>query len=92
MRARRVPVDYASHSPLVEPIQAQVLDALAGVAAAPGTVAVVSGIDGQLVDGSVMDGGYWYRSLREPVQFTAPCRPWPPWGTGSSSRCARTRC
>ncbi|HEY1620224.1 MAG TPA: SDR family NAD(P)-dependent oxidoreductase [Streptosporangiaceae bacterium] len=69
VRARRVEVDYASHSPLVEPIQAQVLDALAGVAAAPGTVAVVSGIDGQVVDGSVMDGGYWYRSLREPVQF-----------------------
>src|SRR6202050_1657850 len=69
VRARRVEVDYASHSPLVEPIRAQVLDALAGVAGAPGTVAVISGIDGQVVDGSVMDDGYWYRSLREPVQF-----------------------
>src|ERR1700683_2579491 len=68
-RARRVEVDYASHSPLVEPIQAQVLDALAGVAAAPGTVAVVSGIDGPGGDGAGMDDGYWYRSLREPVQF-----------------------
>ena len=69
MRARRVEVDYASHSPLVDQVRGQVEDALAGVAAQPGTVAVVSGIDGQVIDGTVMDGGYWYRSLREPVQF-----------------------
>ena len=50
-------------------VRGQVEDALAGVAAQPGTVAVVSGIDGQVIDGTVMDGGYWYRSLREPVQF-----------------------
>ena len=69
VRARRVEVDYASHSPLVEAVRGRVEDALAGVAARPGTVTVVSGVDGQVVDGSVMDGGYWYRSLREPVQF-----------------------
>src|SRR6202050_213260 len=69
VRARRVEVDYASHSPRIEAVRGQVEDALAGVTALPGTVAVVSGIDGQAVDGSVMDGGYWYRSLREPVQF-----------------------
>jgi malonyl CoA-acyl carrier protein transacylase len=69
VRARRVEVDYASHSPRIEAVRGQVEDALAGVTAAPGTVAVVSGIDGQVVAGSVMDGGYWYRSLREPVQF-----------------------
>src|SRR6202050_4631907 len=69
VRARRVEGDYASHSPLVDQVRGQVQDALAGVSAQPGTVAVVSGIDGQVADGTVMDGGYWYRSLREPVQF-----------------------
>ena len=38
VRARRVEVDYASHSPLVEAVRGQVEDALASVAAAPGTV------------------------------------------------------
>src|SRR6202050_371393 len=69
VRARRVEVDYASHSPLVDQVRGQVQDALAGVSAQPGTVAVGSGIDGRVADGTVMDGGYWYRSLREPVQF-----------------------
>jgi NADP-dependent 3-hydroxy acid dehydrogenase YdfG/acyl carrier protein len=69
VRARRVEVDYASHSPVVEGVRGQVEDALAGVTAQPGTVTVVSGADGQVLDGTVMDGGYWYRSLREPVQF-----------------------
>ena len=69
VRARRVEVDYASHSPSIEAVRGQVEDALAGVTALPGTVAVVSGAGGQVIDGAVMDGGYWYRSLREPVQF-----------------------
>ena len=69
VRARRVEVDYASHSPLVDQVRGQVQDALVGVTAQPGTVAMVSGISGDFVDGTVMDGGYWYRSLREPVQF-----------------------
>jgi acyl transferase domain-containing protein len=69
VRARRVEVDYASHSPRIDPIRRRVEDALASVTALPGTVTVVSGVDGQVIDGAVMDGGYWYRSLREPVQF-----------------------
>src|SRR6202050_1205886 len=69
VRARRVEVDYASHSPRIDAVRSQVEDALAGVSAQPGTVAVGSGIDGRVADGTVMDGGYWYRSLREPVQF-----------------------
>src|ERR1700683_629595 len=69
VRARRVEVDYASHSPRIDAVRSQVEDSLAGISAQPGTVAVMSGADGQLIDGAVMDGGYWYRSLREPVQF-----------------------
>src|ERR1700689_4439945 len=69
VRARRVEVDYASHSPRIEAVRGQVEDSLAGISAQPGTVAVMSGADGQLIDGAVMDGAYWYRSLREPVQF-----------------------
>ncbi len=69
VRARRVEVDYASHCPAIETVRGQVEDALAGVSAAPGTVTVVSGADGHVIDGTVMDAQYWYRSLREPVQF-----------------------
>src|ERR1700684_3515307 len=69
VRARRVEVDYASHSPRIDAVRSQVEDSLAGISAQPGTVAVMSGADGQLIDGPVMERAYWYRSLREPVQF-----------------------
>ncbi|RKT56259.1 type I polyketide synthase [Saccharothrix australiensis] len=65
--ARRVPVDYAAHSPQVEVVRERLLADLAGVVSGVGGVPFYSTVTGASV-GSV-DAAYWYRNLREPVRF-----------------------
>ncbi|MFC4533180.1 type I polyketide synthase [Sphaerisporangium dianthi] len=71
VRAQRIPVDYASHSPQVERIRDEVLRLLAPVAPTPPELPFVSGVTGQWADPAVdrLDARHWYRSLREPVRF-----------------------
>ncbi|MCZ7417121.1 SDR family NAD(P)-dependent oxidoreductase [Streptomyces sp. WMMC897] len=70
VRARRVPVDYASHSVQVEDIRTRLLEALAGVEPHESRVPVISTVTGGVLDTSTMDAAYWYANLREPVRFT----------------------
>ncbi|WP_202238203.1 type I polyketide synthase [Actinacidiphila reveromycinica] len=70
VRARVLPVDYASHSPQVEELEAQIRGALDGLAPQVGRVVVVSSLTGGVIDGSAMDAGYWYESLRATVRFS----------------------
>ncbi|MGW5582236.1 SDR family NAD(P)-dependent oxidoreductase, partial [Micromonospora chokoriensis] len=65
VRARRVKVDYASHCPLVEPVEVELALLLDGVQPLPGVVPVFSTVEG----GGVMDAAYWYRNLRQPVRL-----------------------
>ncbi|UMP03509.1 NmvAII [Amycolatopsis sp. EV170708-02-1] len=69
VRAKRIPVDYASHSVQVEQIRAELLDVLAGVVPVAGRVPLFSTVTGELVDGSGLDAAYWYRNLRQTVEF-----------------------
>ncbi|MFI6458806.1 acyltransferase domain-containing protein, partial [Streptosporangium amethystogenes] len=73
VRARAVEVDYASHSPLVEPLRETVLEALAGIVPRRGEVAFYSTVEGEAVgrplDTTGLDGGYWYRNLRNSVRL-----------------------
>ncbi|KAK1176733.1 acyltransferase domain-containing protein, partial [Streptomyces sp. NBS 14/10] len=69
VRARRVPVDYASHSPQVEVVRDELLDVLGPVVPGPGEVPLYSSVTGGLVDGSGLDAGYWYTNLRQTVRF-----------------------
>ncbi|KAK1176716.1 SDR family NAD(P)-dependent oxidoreductase, partial [Streptomyces sp. NBS 14/10] len=69
VRARRVPVDYASHSPQVEVVRDELLDVLGPVAPGAGEVPLYSSVTGGLVDGSGLDAGYWYTNLRQTVRF-----------------------
>ncbi|MEV6380910.1 type I polyketide synthase [Streptomyces sp. NPDC051773] len=75
VRARRVAVDYASHSSHVEGIRPELLDTLADITPLPARVPLYSTVDrGEVVlgeDGPRLDGAYWYRNLREPVAFAA---------------------
>ncbi|MEU5299169.1 acyltransferase domain-containing protein, partial [Streptomyces umbrinus] len=67
VRARRIPVDYASHSAQVEAIKDELADLLAPVVAREPSVPFYSTVDpGRPV---VTDGAYWYRNLRRPVRF-----------------------
>ncbi|MCF3101769.1 SDR family NAD(P)-dependent oxidoreductase [Streptomyces roseoverticillatus] len=72
VRARRVDVDYASHSAHVEAVREQVLEALAPVRPRAPRVPFFSTVDGRWIDGddaAAFDAGYWYRNLRETVRF-----------------------
>ncbi|MFG2191741.1 beta-ketoacyl synthase N-terminal-like domain-containing protein, partial [Streptomyces sp. NPDC048639] len=69
IRARRIPVDYASHTRHVEEIRAELAEALGPVTPLSGEVPFFSTTQAELVDTSALDGGYWYRNLRQRVRF-----------------------
>ncbi|MDT0393587.1 SDR family NAD(P)-dependent oxidoreductase [Streptomyces edwardsiae] len=74
VRARRIGVDYASHSSHVEEIEGDIVRVLAGIAPRTGDIAVFSSLTGDLAAGEDMDAGYWYRNLRGTVEFEQATR------------------
>jgi acyl transferase domain-containing protein/NADPH:quinone reductase-like Zn-dependent oxidoreductase/NADP-dependent 3-hydroxy acid dehydrogenase YdfG/acyl carrier protein len=74
VRAREIPVGYASHSAMVEEIRGELLEACAGVVAVSGGVPFFSTVTGGLLDTAGLDGEYWYRNLRGTVQFEGAVR------------------
>ncbi|MFE4061804.1 beta-ketoacyl synthase N-terminal-like domain-containing protein, partial [Streptomyces sp. NPDC059096] len=69
VRARRIPVDYASHSAHVEEIRADVEKAVAGVSPRPSEVPFFSTVTATDIDTTELDAAYWYRNLRSQVRF-----------------------
>ncbi|WP_205876684.1 type I polyketide synthase [Mycobacterium camsae] len=69
VRARRLEVDYASHSAQVEAIGAELVEALSGITPCSSQVGFISTVTGEVIDGAELDGQYWYRNLRQSVQF-----------------------
>ncbi|MFE0603975.1 type I polyketide synthase [Streptomyces sp. NPDC058871] len=69
VRARLIEVDYASHSSHVEEIREQLLADLAGVAPGSGSVPFFSTVTGGWLDTKALDAEYWYRNLRQTVEF-----------------------
>jgi acyl transferase domain-containing protein/thioesterase domain-containing protein/NADP-dependent 3-hydroxy acid dehydrogenase YdfG len=69
VRAREIPVGYASHSAQVEPVRDRLLAELASLKPRPGTIPFYSAVTGGRLDGEQLDVGYWYRNLRQPVLF-----------------------
>ncbi|MFQ6398588.1 SDR family NAD(P)-dependent oxidoreductase [Nocardia sp. KC 131] len=67
--AKRIPVDYASHSEAVESVRDRVLAELDGVVPVSGSVPFFSTVLADYVDTEGLDAGYWYRGLRERVRF-----------------------
>ncbi|WP_376775857.1 SDR family NAD(P)-dependent oxidoreductase [Kutzneria kofuensis] len=68
-RARVIPVDYASHSAVVEELEAELLDVLAPITPRSASVPFFSTVTGDWVDGSELSASYWYTNLRETVRF-----------------------
>ncbi|MFF9765945.1 SDR family NAD(P)-dependent oxidoreductase [Streptomyces sp. NPDC014636] len=69
IRVRRLPVDYASHSPHVERIRDDVLAQLSGITPGPSRIPFYSAVTGGQLDTTGLDADYWYRNLRQPVRF-----------------------
>ncbi|GAB2825483.1 hypothetical protein GCM10022221_24460 [Actinocorallia aurea] len=74
VRVRRLPVDYASHSALVEPVRDRLVADLAGIEARPSEALFYSTLTGGLFDTAGLDAAYWYRNLRETVVFERTVR------------------
>ncbi|AUX43616.1 polyketide synthase [Sorangium cellulosum] len=72
--ARKVRVDYASHSAQVETIEAELRAELAHIAPRASRIPMYSTVTGAPVDGAELDGAYWYRNLRETVRFDEAAR------------------
>ncbi|MET9489767.1 SDR family NAD(P)-dependent oxidoreductase [Nocardia sp. NPDC006630] len=69
VHARRISVDYGSHSPQVEVLREPLLKVLADLAPRSSQVAFWSSVTGGVLDGTELDADYWFRNLREPVYF-----------------------
>jgi acyl transferase domain-containing protein/acyl carrier protein len=74
VRTRVLPVDYASHSAQVEQIRDEILAALDPITPGPALVPMVSAMTGRWLDGLEAEAGYWYDSLRAPVEFDRAVR------------------
>jgi len=66
---RWVKVDVASHSPQMDALRTDLLDALDGIGSQRGTVPIYSTVTGDVLDGAGLDAGYWMDNLRQPVLF-----------------------
>jgi acyl transferase domain-containing protein len=69
VRARRIAVDYASHTEHVDALRERLLEDLAPIRPSAGDIAFYSTATGGLLGGGELDAEYWYRSLRDPVRF-----------------------
>ena len=67
--ARRVEVDVASHHPTVDPILAELKDALADLKPLTPRIPLISTV-GQADGGAKFDADYWVVNLRNPVRFS----------------------
>src|ERR1700689_669614 len=74
VRAREIPVGYASHSAQIEEIREELLAGCEGIVPVSGGVPFFSTVTGGVVDTASLDGEYWYRNLRERVGFEGAVR------------------
>ncbi|HMG20845.1 MAG TPA: polyketide synthase dehydratase domain-containing protein, partial [Kofleriaceae bacterium] len=62
-------VDYASHSPQMDPLGPILLEALSATAPRAGTVPLFSTVTAGWLAGERLDAAYWAANLRQPVRF-----------------------
>ncbi|MGN9809490.1 type I polyketide synthase [Micromonospora sp. BQ11] len=62
-------VDFASHSPQMEPLRDDLAGALSGLRPTATRLPMYSTVTGRVVDGEVLDGDYWAENIRTPVLF-----------------------
>jgi acyl transferase domain-containing protein len=70
VRVRRIPVDYASHSAQVDRLRDELLDVLSPVEPREPVVPFHSTVAGE----TGFDAGYWFRNLRQRVEFEPAIR------------------
>jgi myxalamid-type polyketide synthase MxaE and MxaD len=68
---RTVKVDFAAHSPQMNPLRDALSQALDGLQALPAATPIYSTVTGTVIDGLKVGPRYWADNLREPVLFSA---------------------
>ncbi|WP_077089111.1 type I polyketide synthase [Mycobacterium rhizamassiliense] len=74
LRTRRIDVDYASHSVEVEAIRGELAEVLAGIEPQSSRTAFFSTVTGNRLDTAGLNAEYWYRNIRQTVQFDQAVR------------------
>ncbi len=69
--AKLIKVDVASHSPLVDELKDELLEALQGIVPQDGHAMFYSTVHGCAVEGRQLDAQYWMDNLRNPVAFSS---------------------
>ncbi|SNQ48352.1 ChlA5 [Frankia canadensis] len=73
-RIRRIPVDYASHSPAMEALRDDLLGALDGLTPRSGDIPFYSTVTAGVLDTARLDAEYWYTNLRSTVRLDETVR------------------
>ena len=74
IRARRIAVDYASHSAHVDTLHEDLLSVLAEISPRSAEIPFFSTVTGDELDTAALDPGYWFTNLRQPVQLEQTVR------------------
>jgi len=66
---RRLFMAHPFHGPAMEPVKRALAEALSEIVPRAGSIPFHSAVTGAVLPGSTLDGAYWGRNLREPVDF-----------------------
>ena len=64
-------LDYPFHTKFMAPVEALLKESLGGIHAHDAAIPFISTVTGTCIAGQRLDGAYWWRNIREPVQFRA---------------------
>ncbi|MET3119274.1 phthiocerol/phenolphthiocerol synthesis type-I polyketide synthase C [Undibacterium sp. GrIS 1.8] len=71
---KRLPLDYAFHSPEMDSIEQSIRKTLADIRPVSGSIPFYSTVTGALLDGKELHTDYWWRNIRNPVLFEQACK------------------
>ncbi|WP_340563418.1 type I polyketide synthase [Streptomyces sp. GSL17-111] len=74
VRFRKLRIRGAAHSAVVEPLRDEALEVLAPVRPRASRIPFYSTVTGGLLDTTGLDAEYWYRNMRQTVQFAPATR------------------
>ncbi|MHB1538663.1 MAG: SDR family NAD(P)-dependent oxidoreductase [Solirubrobacteraceae bacterium] len=69
IEARRVRISYAGHSRHIDALRESVLAGTHGVEPRAGEIPFYSAVTGGVLPGTSLDADYWYRNMRQTIQF-----------------------
>jgi phthiocerol/phenolphthiocerol synthesis type-I polyketide synthase C len=71
---QRLALDYAFHSPMMDPLRSDLVHALSGLEMRSAALPMYSSVTGTRVGPNSIGAEYWWRNVREPVNFDAAIR------------------